>query len=115
MTVLVSGAGSCASGGGGLSVWTDQSDHRCVLRLSGRLAAENVQELDRHVDRLGCRWCDDVAVDLGRLDQIDAVGARLIVGFGHYVAGRGGRFTVKGASAEVAGMLAEAEVELAAG
>lgn len=104
--------GGDSSHAGGLAVWTEQSTDRCVLRLRGRLDAGTVPELDRHVDRLGCRWCEEVVVDLSRLDTMDSVGARLLVGFGHYAAGRGGRFEVVGASREVAALIAAAEVEL---
>ncbi len=96
----------------GLAVWTDQSHNRCVLRLSGRLCADTVSLLDSHVDFLGCRSCEEVVIDLQRIDHMDPVGARLIVGFGHYVAGRGGRFAVDGVRPTVRSMLAEAEVEL---
>lgn len=96
----------------GLAIWTGQSQNRCVLRLSGRLCAETVSLLASHVDYLGCRTCEEVVIDLGGVEHMDQVGARLIVGFGHYVAGRGGRFVVEGARPTVHSMLAEAEVEL---
>ena len=104
-----------AAGGpaGDLAIWTDQSANRCTLRLRGRLTADTVSLLDRHVDRLGCRWCDEVVIDLSGLELMDCVGARLIVGFSHYAAGRGGRFEVRGARADTADLLAAAEIELA--
>ncbi len=103
-----------ATGGptGDLAIWTDQTANRCTLRLRGRLCADTVGILDRHVDRLGCRWCDEVVVDLETLLRIDPVGARLLVGFGHYVATRGGRFRVRNASPRVEQMLEVAEAEL---
>lgn len=101
-----------AEGPSSLSVWTDQSHNCCVLRLSGRLCSETVRLLDSHVDILGCRSCDEVTIDLSTLEDVDPVGARLIVGFGHYVAGRGGRFRVDGASATVQAMIARAEIEI---
>lgn len=130
MTVLLSGsespaeqpegrgwpAGLAETGarGGDLAIWTDQSANRCTLRLRGRLCADTVAILDRHVDRLGCRWCDEVVVDLDTLLRIDPVGARLLVGLGHYVAGRGGRFHVRNASPRVEEMLEAAEAEIGA-
>ncbi len=96
----------------GLAIWTDQAHNRFVLRLSGHLCAETVGLLDHHIDLLGCGSCDEVAFDLERLSLMDQVGARLIVGFGHYVAGRGGRFVVEGARPAVRSMLQRAEVEL---
>lgn len=96
----------------GLAIWTDQSQNRCVLRLTGRLCADTVSLLDSHVDFLGCRSCEEVVIDLLGVDHVDEVGARLIAGFGHYVAGRGGRFEVEGARSTVRSMLARAEVEL---
>lgn len=98
--------------GGELAIWTDQGANRCVLRLRGRLCADTVPLLNRHVDRLGCRWCDDVVVDVGSLVTMDAVGAGLLVGLSHYVAARGGTFSVQGASPEAEAELAAAEVAL---
>lgn len=98
---------------GGLSVWTDQWANRCVLRLRGALTSATVHVLDRHVDQLGCRWCDEVVVELTLVDEIEPVGARLITGLGHYVAGRGGRFSVEGASADALAALQAAEEEMA--
>lgn len=98
--------------GGDLAIWTDQSANRCVLRLRGRLCADTVGLVDGHVDRLGCRWCDEVVVDLRSVVVMDEVGARLLVGLSHYVAARGGRFEVQSESAEAAALLAAAEVEL---
>ena len=120
MTVTVPGPDSyspdeCPPGpaGGELAIWTDQSANRCTLRLRGRLTADTVPLLDRHVDRLGCGWCDEVIIDVSGLELMDCVGARLIVGFSHYAAGRGGSFTVRGARPDTAALLAAAEVELA--
>ena len=96
----------------GLAIWTDQSQNRCVLRLTGRLCADTVRLLDNHVDLLGCRACDEVVIDLTGLEAMDPVGARLIVGFGHYVAARGGRFRVDGAAPTVRKMIDRAEIEV---
>lgn len=96
-----------------LAVSTGQGTNRCVLRLSGRLGSDTVRLLDRHVDLLGSRSCEEVVVDLAGLELMDQVGARVIVGLGHYVAARGGRFEVTGAAGPVATMLARAEIELA--
>jgi anti-anti-sigma regulatory factor len=95
-------------------VWTELTTNRCVLRLRGRLCADTVALLNGHIDRLGCRSCDDVVLDISRLDVIDRVGARLIVGLTHYVAGRGGRLSVEGAAASAAGLIASAELEMGA-
>lgn len=100
--------------GNELAVWTDQSANRCILKLRGRLCADTVAVLDRHVDRLGCRWCDEVVVDLVGLVLMDLVGARLLVGFGHYVAGRGGRFEIRGAGEEISTLIRAAEEQLEA-
>jgi anti-anti-sigma regulatory factor len=97
---------------GDLSVWTDQSANRCVLRLRGRLCADTVSLLDRHVDRLGCRWCDRVTVDLRRLDHLDPVGAKLLVGLGHYVVGRGGQFDLEGVPAAMDPVIRAAAAEV---
>lgn len=98
--------------GSDLAVWTDQSANRCILHLRGQLCAETVAVLDRHVDRLGCRWCDEVVVDLRGLILMDVVGASLLVGLGHYVRGRGGRFEICGASEEAGALIRAAEAEL---
>lgn len=103
-----------AGPGAGLAIWTDQSRSRCVLRLRGRLCSDTVSLLDSHVDLLGCRSCDEVTLDLCDLHLIDRVGARLVVGFGHYVAGRGGKFSIVGAGEPVGVMISAAEVEVAA-
>ncbi|HET9075808.1 MAG TPA: STAS domain-containing protein [Acidimicrobiales bacterium] len=96
----------------GLAIWTDQSHNRCVLRLTGRLCADTVRLLDNHVDLLGCRACDEVVMDLSGLEAMDPVGARLIVGFGHYVAARGGRFRLDGAAPGIRAMVDRAEIEI---
>ncbi len=101
------------SGGSGLAIWTDQSHNCLTLRLRGRLCSDTVRLLDTHVDLIGCHSCDEVVLDLHDLQAIDEVGARLIVGFSHYVAGRGGRFAVEGAVASITSMISRAEVELA--
>ena len=95
-----------------LSIWTDQNQHRCVLRLRGRLCADTVRLLDTHVDLLGCQALYEVVLDLSGVDRMDQVGARVVVGLGHYVAGRGGRFSVAGATPAVRSRIAAAEVEL---
>lgn len=100
--------------GSELAIWTDQSANRCILHLRGRLCAQTVSVLDRHVDRLGCRWCDEVVVDLAGLILMDLVGAGLLVGFGHYVAGRGGRFEIRGAGEEISALIRAAEEQLEA-
>lgn len=130
MAVVAPGSDSSASGGlpsasdptsmtasslgSGLAIWTDQGPNRCVLHLRGRLCADTVRLLDGHVDRLGCRWSDEVVVDLRSLAGIDDVGARLLVGLSHYVAGRGGRFHIEGASREILAGIGAAEAELEA-
>ena len=102
-----------APGGAGLAIWTDQSRNCVTLRLRGRLCVDTVRLLDTHVDLIGCQHsCDEVVLDLRHLEGMDEVGARLVVGFGHYVAGRGGRFTVEGAATTIGSMIARAEVEL---
>ena len=100
--------------GSDLAVWTDQSANRCVLNLRGQLCADTVPVLDRHVDRLGCRWCDEVVVDLRGVVLMDVVGARLLVGLGHYVGGRGGRFEIRGASDEASALIRAAEAGMEA-
>lgn len=95
-----------------LSIWTDQSQHRCVLRLEGRLCAETVRLLDSHVDLLGCQSCDEVVLDMSHVEMLDQVGARLVVGLGHYVAGRDGRFSLSGATRAAQSMIDAAEIEL---
>lgn len=96
-----------------LRVATEQTGSRCVLRLHGRLCSDTVATLDAHVDGLWCRWCDEVVVDLEDLRVLDLVGARVVVGLSHYVAGRGGRFRIEGASPFMESMLERAGVELA--
>lgn len=120
MTVTRSGSGTPVTkgpasghGGSGLAIWTEEGHNRCTLVLRGRLGADNVSLLDTHVDLLGGRSCDEVVLDLRELDAIDQVGARVIVGFGHYVAGRGGRFRTEGAIPAISSMIARAEIELA--
>ncbi|HET6963648.1 MAG TPA: STAS domain-containing protein [Acidimicrobiales bacterium] len=98
--------------GDGLAIWTDQSSSRCVLRLRGRLCFDTVAVLDLHVDRLGCRWCDEVVVDVGSLAHLDRVGARLLVGLRHYVAARGGRFELRQVGEEMRALVQAAEAEL---
>ena len=100
-------------GRSGLAIWTDQSRNRLTLRLRGRLCSDTVRLLDTHVDLIGCHSCDEVILDLHALDTMDEVGARLVVGLGHYVAGRGGRFALEGAVAAISSMIARAEVDLA--
>lgn len=95
-----------------LAIWTDQKQNRCVLRLRGRLCSDTVRLLDRHVDLLGCQSCDEVVLDLSGVDVMDQVGARVVVGLGHYMAGREGRFQVSGATPAVRSMIAAAEVEI---
>ncbi|MDE3204849.1 MAG: STAS domain-containing protein [Acidobacteriota bacterium] len=93
----------------GLTIWTDQGANRCTLRLRGRLDAQTVVLLSRHVDFLGCQWCDEVLIDLEAVTAIDRVGANCLVGIGHYVRGRGGRFRVVAAGPLARSMLAEAD------
>jgi anti-anti-sigma regulatory factor len=98
---------------GGLSVWIDQGDNRCLILLRGRLCSDTVGVLESHVDLGVCQWCDEVAVDLSRLDRLDGVGAQVLAGLGHYVTARGGSFTVQGAVGAVERLLADAEIHLA--
>jgi anti-anti-sigma factor len=95
-----------------LAVWTEQHQNRCTLRLSGRLCSDTVASFDAHVDRLGCRWCEEVVVDIRGLSVLDLVGARVLVGLSHYVAGRAGRFQIEGASRFMQSMLDTAGIEL---
>jgi anti-anti-sigma regulatory factor len=95
-----------------LSVWTDQRANHCILRLRGSLGAGTVSLLARHVDLLGCRSCDEVTVDLSELDLLDPVGARLVAGLGHYVAGLGATFSVCGGSPYMHALIADAERQL---
>lgn len=97
----------------GLAVWTDQSANHCVLRLGGNLGAETVSLLNRHVDLLGCRSCEEVVVDLSDLETLDPVGARLLVGLAHYVSGRGGTLSLEGATPYMEALLADARLHLA--
>lgn len=116
MTLIAPESGQSSqdgSGGAGLSVWTHQESDRCVLRLRGRLAADTVPLMDRHMDLLLCSWCEEVEMDLQGVTEMDRVGARLLAGFAHYVRARGGRFSTCGASSEVGRMIRAAEVELA--
>lgn len=107
-------ATSPGSSKGGLAIWTDQSHNCCTLRLTGRLCADTVRLLDSHVDLLGRRTCDEVVIDLHGVELMDQVGARLIVGFGHYVAARGGRFSVDGAAPAIRALIDQAEIEVCA-
>jgi anti-anti-sigma factor len=100
------------SEGAGLSVWTHQHSDRCLLRLRGRLAADTVPLMDRHMDLLLCSWCEEVEIDLHGITEMDRVGARLLAGFAHYVRARGGRFSTCGASPRVDRMIGAAEIEL---
>ena len=115
MTLVSDGTGVGRADGSSrrdLAVWTEQHRNRCVLRLSGRLCADTVGSFDSHVDRLGCRWCEVVVVDVVNLSVLDLVGARVLVGLSHYVAGRGGRFRIEGASPYMQTMLDTAGIEL---
>ena len=114
-----SGTGTGTGNGNGaaaaeLTIRTDQTANRCTMRMQGRLCAETVAILTEHVDQLGCRWRDEVVVDLRSVTGLDQIGAGSLVGLGHYVAGRGGRFILDGANPQVRARLAEAEVQLGA-
>jgi anti-anti-sigma regulatory factor len=78
------------------------------LDLRGELCAETIGVLERHVDMLGCCGCEELTIDLTRLDRIDVTGARVLLGLEHYLRGRGGRLTVTGAADEARALL-EAE------
>lgn len=116
MTVTASGPDSYSmeqnQAGKLLSVWTEQQANRCTLRLRGRLTGDTAADFNTHVDRLGCRWCDEIVIDVSGLECMDQVGARLLVGLSHYVAARGGTFRTVGARPVVSALMAAAEVEL---
>ncbi len=97
-----------------LTIWADQTSDRCTLRIRGRLRADTVHLLSEHVDRLGCKWCDEVVVDLRAVSMLDATGAKSLAGLAHYVLGRGGRFSLVGADPRFASLLAEAETAIGA-
>jgi anti-anti-sigma regulatory factor len=66
--------------------------------------------LDAQIDRLGALGCRHVVVHLGGLEEIDAVGARLLDGITHYVGGLGGVVRLTGATGAVRACLrADAE------
>jgi anti-anti-sigma regulatory factor len=78
----------------------------CVLILDGILCATSIAALEAQVDQLGWLPCVDVTVDLGALRALDDTGARVLAGLHHYVLGRGGRFRIAGAAADIAATLA---------
>lgn len=77
----------------------------CVLTLHGDLHATSVAVLEAQFDRLGRTTCHRVVVDLSGLASIDATGAKVLTGLRHYVAARGGRFSIVGACERVASAL----------
>ncbi len=79
--------------------------NRCWLILSGSLCCTSIAALEVQVDQLGCLPCDEVYIDLGGLRELDQVGAKVLIGLRHYVAGRGGQMRVIGAKGQVADIL----------
>lgn len=77
-----------------------------ILALTGDLERGSVAILEAEVDRLGRTPCKQVVLDLGRLDGVDETGCRVLTGLHHYIAARGGRLTVVGASRSVGAALA---------
>lgn len=77
-----------------------------TVRLRGALHAGSLAALEAQIDQLGCTPCTQVAFDLSELTELDAVGAGLLKGLGHYVEARGGRFRFNGARPAVAAALA---------
>jgi len=70
----------------------------CLLELRGELLATSVGVLEAQFDRLGRTSCHHVVLDLTDVSDLDATGARVLVGLRHYVCARGGRLTVVGMS-----------------
>jgi anti-anti-sigma factor len=92
------GSTSTAPASGALSVWTERSAEIVRLQLGGELSAATVKALERHIEFLACCENRVVIVDLARLTYLDATGARVLVGLGHYVRGVGGQCRVVGAA-----------------
>jgi anti-anti-sigma factor len=84
----------------------------CRLVLRGDLCDTTLATLEAQVDRLGCMPCQDVIVDLRWLNNLDTVGANVLLGMSHYVAARGGSFRVTEAQREVAAILRSVAAEL---
>lgn len=72
-----------------------------VLAMEGALHAGTVSAIEAQVDRLGRTPCHQVVLDLAGLGALDDAGVRVLTGLHHYIAGRGGRLTVIGASPSV--------------
>ncbi len=78
----------------------------CALELRGELTAATVGALHAQIDQLSCTPCTEVILDFSGLDALDEVGSNVLVGLYYYVAGRGGRTMINGASVQVAESLA---------
>ena len=84
-----------------LTVRLETTPGVCRLILSGELCGSSIAALDAQVDQLGATPCDEVIVDISRLDSIDERGAGVLVGLRHYVEARGGTYAIVGASRRV--------------
>ncbi len=93
-----------------LTITFRESDCECVLSLGGALTAETIGAFENPIDRLGRTTFRRVVLEVGGLTDLDDAGARMLTGLHHYVQGRGGHLTVRGAGAPVARALAATPV-----
>lgn len=93
-----------------LRVVTETDDQVWWWRLTGQLRAASLAVLEANVDLLGAASCEQVVVDLAGLTDVDDVGCNVLLGLHHYMAARGGRMGIVGASPQVAAVLAAAGI-----
>jgi anti-anti-sigma factor len=91
--------------GSWFQVEIQSKESSCTLILSGALCGTSIAALEAQVDQFGATRCDQVVIDVHGLPELDAVGASVLLGLYHYVAGKGGEMHIVGATGPVASTL----------
>ena len=86
----------------------DQADGATIVRLSGRLVTDALQQVERGLTQISATT-SEVAIDLSGLEAFDTGGALMIVSLRETLARQGVKVDVRGASADQARLLQTVE------
>jgi anti-anti-sigma factor len=76
-----------------------------TLEIRGVLDSDSLPALSAQLARLQCSPCEEVVVDVRRVDVLDHAGCNAIASLAHYVPARGGRFVIRCKPGAIKGLL----------